>query len=75
MFTFKVEFQSYCLYMIYCIKNYNPDVLCIAESWLYKDVLGVEIQMPGYVTLRQGRNLEYFDNVFTQESRGGCFGM
>ena len=49
--------------MIYCIKNDNPDVLCISESWLYKDALGTEIKMPGYVTLRQDRNREYFDNL------------
>ena len=59
------------LFVYDLLHNDNPDVLCISESWLCKDVSDAEIQMPGYVTLRKDRNLEYFDNLYTQESRGG----
>ena len=59
------------IYIYDLLHHDNPDVLCIAESWLCSDVSDSEIQMPGYVILRKDRNLDYFGNLYTQESRGG----
>ena len=53
------------------LHNERPDVLCISESWLCQDVSDAEIQMSGYITLRKDRNLKYFNDIYTQESRGG----
>ena len=36
--------------------THNPDLICIVESWLNKDIADSEIALPGYVSLRYDRD-------------------
>ena len=38
------------------MESYQPDIICITETWLCTDVLDNEISIPGYNTYRQDRN-------------------
>ena len=38
------------------VESYQPDIICITETWLCTDVLDNEISIPGYNTYRQDRN-------------------
>ena len=42
--------------LLISVDNYQPDIVCITESWLCSDIHDSEFLLPGYQCLRYDRN-------------------
>ena len=53
------------------VETQKPDILAISETFLASCVNDSEITIPGYVLFRKDRNLDYYNGIYSRETRGG----
>ena len=49
----------------------KPDILAISETFLAATVNDSELSIPGYILFRKDRNLDFYNGIYSQETRGG----